>query len=279
MNTRNKIIIVEIFLILILSNSGNAWTSTVGTNSSSWSISRQSGNISFELSGFVEGKISPVKYQDVVLGSYHSCYSEVRVNDVRLRERTSALEGAIYLDNQISLKSYTENDVKIEVTKPSGSNIFTIAHYEQWPVLMRANRNIEYSGRQINNRDFEGNNLNFAGSNLLFNRELSKQQRTIMWLDRMNATVLATDDNIIVAGFTPTMYLGYSTKIHSMGILDLKYKRTGPDAYPPRTTDYITLSEDNERYYGTYDLERKIEMRSVYRIYNTTEDSVVDWLP
>ena len=103
MNIGRRIAIMPIFFLLIFLNNGNACTSTVGTNGSSWSISRQSGNISFDLSGSVEGKISPVDFHGRILGSYYSGYSDGGANDVRLKERTSALEGAYHSDNQVNL--------------------------------------------------------------------------------------------------------------------------------------------------------------------------------
>ncbi len=39
------------------------------------------------------------------------------------------------------------------------------------------------------------------------------------------------------------------------------------------------LCEGEERYYGNYDLSRKIEMRSVFKKSNDTDDEVDSWLP
>jgi hypothetical protein len=267
-----------ILLALVSSVSADYWSSSVSTNSSSWSITRQSGNISLSLSSAVEGNISPTELHGRVLGAYQSHYAEVKANDVRLRERTSSLEGKYRSEDEISLWSKIDNEVDIEATKPAGSNVYTFTYHEQWPVLMTARRTLEYSGRQINDRDFVGNNRDFVGSNLLYNRELSKEQRTVMWLDQMNATVLATDDAILQAEFMPTKYLGYLIKANTTGIADLSYKLRSSQ-YDVKHQNYPALSEGEERYYGTYDLSRKIEMKSVFEKSNDTDDGADSWLP
>ncbi len=53
------------------------WSSSVDTNSSHWSIYRQSSNISFDLSGSVDGKISPVEFHGRILNPYNAYYAEV----------------------------------------------------------------------------------------------------------------------------------------------------------------------------------------------------------
>ena len=128
---------------------------------------------------------------------------------------------------------------------------------------------------KINDRDFEGNNGDFAGTSFLYNRELSMEQMTVIWLQRMNATVLATNDSILLAEFKPTKYLGYLIRANSTGIADLSY-RLRDYRYDVKHQNYPVLSEGDERYYGTYNLSRKIAMRSIFDNYDTSE---YDWLP
>ncbi len=92
-----------------------------------------------------------------------------------------------------------------------------------------------------------------------------------MWLDRMNATVMATDDAILQADFMPTKYLGYLIKAKTTGIANLGYRQTGQH-YDVKRRAYYAINEDNERYYGIYTLGRKIEMRSVFENYNETDE-------
>jgi hypothetical protein len=273
------ILLVAIFL---LTSNANAvyWSSSVDTNSSHWSIYRESSNISFNLSSSVEGKISPVESRGRILSPYQSYYEEIRANDVRLRQRTSALEGSFKSADEIEMQSVVYPDeIEITVDKPAGTDLYTIEYKnEKWPVFLKASRTINYSGHQINNRDFEGNNGDFVGANFLYNRELSKEQRSIIWLQRMNATVLATDDSILLAEFKPTKYLGNQINAKTTGIADLSY-RLRDSQYDVKHQNYPALSEGEERYYGTYDLTRKIELRSIFEKSNDTDDEAESWLP
>ena len=270
---------ISLIVAIGLTFNANAiyWTSSIDTNSSHWSIYRQSSNISFDLSGSVGGEISPVESHGRILKPYQSFYEEIGANDVRLRERTSALEGSYKSVDEIKMQSTVyPNDIEILVDKPIGTDIYTIEYTgEQWPVIIKASKAIAYSGKQINDRDFEGNNGDFAGTSFLYNRELSKEKMTVMWLQRMNATVIATNDSILLAEFKPTKYLGYLIRANSTGIAVLSY-RFRDYRYDVKHQSYPALSKGDERYYGTFSLTRKIEMRSTFENYDTSE---YDWLP
>ena len=144
--------------------------------------------------------------------------------------------------------------------------------------MIMASRRVGYSGQRINDRDFEGNNGDFVGANFLYNRELSTEHKSVIWLQRMNATVLATNDTILSAELEPTKYLGYQIQANSTGIADLSY-RFRDSQYDVKHQNYPALSEGEERYYGTYDLTRKIEMRSVFEKSKDTDDEADSWLP
>ena len=101
----------------------------------------------------------------------------------------------------------------------------------------------------------------------------------MMWLDRMNATVEATDEAILVAEFQPTKYLGYLIRANTTGIADFSY-RMSDSKFDVNRQNYPALSEGEERYYGAFDLARRIEMRSVFEKPNdTTEDDDENWTP
>jgi hypothetical protein len=273
------ILLVAIFL---LTTNANAvyWSSSVSANSSHWSIYRQSSNLSFDLSSSVEGKVSPVESRDRILSPYQSYYAEVGTNDVRLRQRTSSLEGSFKSTDEIMMQSVVYPDeIEITIDKPVGTDLYTIEYKnEKWPVFIKASRTLAYSGRQINDRDFEGNNGDFVGANFLYNRELSKEQRSVIWLQRMNATVLTNNESIFLAEFKPTKYLGYEIKASTTGIADLSY-RLRDSKYDVKHQNYPALSEGEERYYGSYDLLRRIEMKSVFKNSNETGDEADNWLP
>lgn len=274
-----KILVLGIVFLLLSTAGANYWSSDISTNTTSWSIYRQSSNISFNLSSSIEGTISPIEHHGRVLGAYQSHYAEIGSNDVRLRERTSGMEGTYRSEDELSLWSRIDPEVDVKVVKPAGTDVYTFSYEEHWPVVLTSNRTLEYSGRQINDRDFGVNNNDFVSSSMLYNRELTKEQTTVMWLDRMNATVLATDEAIIDAEFQPTKYLGYLIRANTTGIADFSY-RMSDSRYDVKRQNYPALSEGEERYYGAFDLARKIEMRSVFEKPNDTTDEEADtWLP
>lgn len=267
---RRGYLVLVVLLCLMICASADYWASSVGTNSTSWSIFRQSQNLSFNMTGSVEGSVSPVEIHGRTISPHLSYYLEVEVNDLKQRERTSALQGNYMSEEMMSLWSNLDNDVIINMAKPAGTDEYKIHYYEQWPASLISNKVITYSGKGINDRDFVGNNYDFAGSNLLYNQNLSKERRTVMWLYRTNATVRATDDAIILAEFQPTKYLGYLIRTHTTGIADLSY-RQADSQYDAKRQYYPPISEGDEMYYGAFDLGRMIEMRSVFNNYNETD--------
>ncbi len=267
--------ILSVFLITIMisCSDANYWSSTVGTNSGYWYIYRQTSNVSFNSTQTVIGNISPVQgMHGRVLSPYQSSYSKIKYNDVSLIERESALEGSYASASQIKMISQINNNViDIGFSKPIGSDIYTINYPEEWSVQLVAAKAINYSGKSINDWAYNGNNNDFINLNLLYNRQLVRESKTVMWLQRMNATVQATDDRIISAEFNPTKYLGRSDRIHSTGIADLSYKQAG-STYNAKRYNYPPVGEGRERYYGTFDISRLMEMKSVDVIPHQEDD-------
>ena len=265
---------ISIGLILLLTfittASAVSQSIEVGANSSSWSVHRQSENLVFDYSQSVQGTVSPVDYKGRSLSPYYSGYQDVNVNDVRLRDRTSALQGSYRSEEKMNMQSDTTNPTLINYTY--GSGIFTIQFFEVWPVILKSSKTIEYSGIEINDREFAGNNLDFAGSNLLYNKELSKETNVGMLLRNMNATVLATNDAILSANFMPNKEMYYDTRTYTTGIVDMKYKQTS-SSYDFKHGTYRVLGEGDERYVGNYSISRSIHMNSDFR-YNGLE---YDW--
>ena len=261
-----------LLMIFIISASAEFRSLTVGTNSSSWSIFRQSENLSFDYTQSVQGTVSPVDYKGRSLSPYHSGYQDVNVNDVRLRDRTSALQGNYSSEEQMNLQSDTSSPTTIETTFESG--IYTIKFFDQWPVLLRSSKTIKYSGKGINNREFAGNNLDYAGSNLLYNKELSKETNVGMLLRTTNATVFAANETFLSADFMPNKELYYNSRTYTTGIADLKYRQTGPN-YDFKRGAYSMIGEGEERYSGSYNITRSIYMKSDFQEYIPDDE----WLP
>jgi len=255
---------------LMSTASGVSWSGSVGnvTDGSYWGIHRESGNFSFNLSGSVEGEISPIQVTPSgrIASSHSSRYTDMKANDVRLLERTAALEGVYKSEEDVFLKANASNDVIMTITKPAGSDIWTVKWFENWPVTLNASRSINYEGRGINDRDCAENNLNGVSNNFLYNREFSMDRVANLELERMNATVKANNNTILKADVMPSISLNYNIKSHSTGIADLAYRQIG--------SSRSVVNYGEERYYGTFDIDRAIEMRSNFTDY--TDD--LDWL-
>lgn len=118
----------------------------------------------------------------------------------------------------------------------------------------------------INDRDRAGNNGDSVGSSFLYNTELSKERNVALRLDRLNATVIATNDTIVSSEVLPTRSTVYDLDSHSTGIADLRYRQVDVRG------DLINLGE--ERYSGTYDITRKVKMELV----DTNVTNKTDWL-
>jgi len=267
MKSRSFLILLLALVALLPIAYSASWSSTVSTNSGSWSIFRQSENLSFDYSQSVQGQISPVDYRGRSLSPYHSYYKDLNVNDVRLKERTAALQGSYSSEEQLLLKSSINNSVNMTIVKPAGSDVYTIDFYEKWPVKLSYAKSMNYSGKEINNREFVGNNKDYVGANFLYNHEFSEERSLNMSLERMNATILATDEAIDLGEVKATRDTQYKLQSHSTGIANFKWRQVG-------TEDEI-LNAGDERFVGVYDIAKNIRMKSRF---NTIlkED---EWLP
>jgi len=272
-NQYQKVIIAYlIVLALVFAAQAEKTEISVGTNTTTWAISRESETLKFSYAQYVEGSISPVEYRGRPLSPYHSSYEEVDINDIRLRDRTSALMGSYASMKQITLEANTTENSQLNLVHENGT--YTLQFTEEWPAILRSSRSLRYSGQGINSREYAGNNLDFAGSSLLYNTELSKDSDIDMLINRMNATVLATDDAIRHAELMPEKEMRYDISTHTTGIADLKYGFSILQADMKKIT-YPLASEGEERYYGTYNINRSMRMKSSFPLY----EPVADWLP
>jgi hypothetical protein len=185
-----------------------------------------------------------------------------------VRERTAALEGKYSSEELLTLRSSINNSVNVSITKPSGSDIYTIEFYERWPVRLSYSKSMAYAGKQINNREFVGNNRDFVGANFLYNQVFSKERSLRMTLERMNATLFATDEAIDLGEVKATRDTQYRLQSHSTGIASFKYLQAGAE-------EGEILNAGDERFVGTYDIVKNLRMRSRFDL-RRSED---DWLP
>jgi hypothetical protein len=262
-----KLVYIALLLALISSANAVSWSGSVKTDSDAWSITRESSNLSFTYEQSVHGQISPVDYRGRTLSPYHSFYEDVLLNDVGVKERTSALQGSYSSEELLSLKSSTTDSVNSTIYKPAGSDVYTIDFYETWPVKLSYSKSMNYSGKGINNREFVGNNHDYVGANFLYNHEFSKERSLNMRLERMNATILATDDAIDYGEVKATRDTQYRLQSHSTGIANFKWRQVG-------TEDEI-LNAGDEQFVGVYDIAKNIRMKSRF----DTIQKEDDWLP
>jgi len=214
------------------------------------------------------------------LQPYQAYYAELEANDILLSDRTNALEGIYKSLDDISMQSRVYPDqIDILVDKPVGTEIYKIDYKnEKWPVFLKSARSISYSGRNINDREFQANNGDYTKSRFLYNHDLVKDKFSVMWLQRMNATVLATNDALLSAELEATKYLGEQIIANTTGIADLSYGfRDSRYDFKHNTYSYKIIKE--ERYYGSYNLSRKIEMKSMFDRSNDTKDDDDSWMP
>jgi hypothetical protein len=195
--------------------------------------------------------------------------------DVRLNERTAASEGNYSSQEHIDAWAQIRMPVGLDIVKSTSSDTYAIKFIERWQANISSSQKLEYSGKNINNRDFAGNNFDFVGANLLFNKNLSKDRIIEMRLDRMNATVLATEDNIIQIERKPTREFNYQISTSTTGIADLKYQQSGSEFDRVALTGYEILNKGDERYYGSFNITKKLNMKS--RFPDSKESD--QWLP
>ena len=271
----HKIVYIMLLLAALIGCvSAESWTGQVITNTSSWQISRQSTNLSMDISGYVEGTISPVERQGRVLSPYAHYSKDVAANGVTIKERTAAYQGKYKAEEQLKMRSKLLS-AGYEINKPAGTSIWTVDFYSEWPLFINSSRSIDYIGRSINDKELIGNGEDNVGAAFLYNTKLSKEENFKLSTKSLNATIIATDDKILDAELDEDKELDYGLNVHSTGIADLKFKQSSSH-YVIGSGDYATLSESEERYVGDYNITRKIRMKSDHDREKLEDES---WLP
>jgi hypothetical protein len=273
-------VLLRLILILLIMLPGMAssdsWFGYVKTTEDIWSIYRHGNNMTFESDQQIEGKIKAFEGpRGRILSPYCSHFQDMNLIDVRLNERTGAMEGNYSSEEHINAWARIRMPVGLDITKTTYSDTYFIKFIERWQANISASQRLEYSGKSINNRDFSGNNFDFVGTNLLFNKNLSKDRIIEMRLESMNATVLATDDDIIQVDRKPTRDLNYQISTSTTGIADLRYQQSGSELDRVALTGYEILNKGEERYYGSFNITKKIHMKS--RFPDSKESD--QWLP
>jgi len=221
--------------LISTSSLADSWYGTVITNSSSYIINRQGITFSLHFEESTKGVISPLKLttRGRTESGYHSRYANVKANEVVLKERTHAEEGALKYAEITDLRATAESDVSREIAKKKGENLYVIEFSEDWPVVLKSGRRISYIGTGINDRDYGGNNLDFAGTGFLYNTNLERERYYRMILRDLNVTVLVVNESrreyITAVDFMPVRQLRYQASSVSTGIADFKYGQASQD--------------------------------------------------
>ena len=263
---KEKLALILIILIMLPGiGYSDSWFGYVKTTDDFWSVYRHGDNMSFESDQYIEGEIKAfVGPRGRVLSPYCSHFENMNLIDVRHNERTAASEGNYSSQEHIDAWAQIRMPVGLDIAKSTYSDTYLIKFIERWQANISASQRLEYSGKGINNRDFSGNNFDFVGANLLFNKNLSKDRTIEMRLDKMNATVLATDNDIIQVERKPTRDLNYQISTSTTGIADLRYQQSGHEFEQAPLTGYEIINRGEERYYGAFNMTKKIRMKSQF---------------
>lgn len=217
---------------------------------------RQNANISLDMSG-----------SSIGAGTYQR-YTEMKLNDVRMRERTAADNGTLDTSERVRLIAAAAYPIEITLDKfPGGQNYILVVN-ETWPVAMAASRSIDYVGKSLSNRDFLGNNLDFVGASYYQTKDLRMDRSAFMELRRARFEVVANDSTkgIYEDSFLPAKSIDYRLSSLSKGTATLRYRQT---------QDHSTANEGFESYTGEFLISRHISMHSPG--WNVTE-SELDWM-
>jgi len=248
-----------IVVLVLLSSSLSALCAfyEISEDETGWTTGyRRSMKASFELSGFALGD-----------GTYRR-YTEIDVNDVRMRERIAATEGSLDTEESITLSADDKIPWESELEKLPGGQDYTLTVNETWPVSLTAKRSTDYVGQGMNDREIFGNNLDYVGSQHLYTTDFRKDRTCDLDLNNtwFEALLNDTTNTILEDIFRPAKTTDYNLDSYSTGLVILKYRQS---------SDRELASESEERYAGTFSIQRHISMASPG--INKTEQEV-DWL-
>jgi hypothetical protein len=229
-----------------------SWSASVDT----WSTDRQSSTLNFSYVDNMNGSITDmaVTAQGRSIKGYHSHFLDINLNNIRLKERTSAKTGEIGGEEKVDLVSVATNDVVNVVSKPVNDLNYYFDYTERWPVKLSARRAMGYLGEGINDQEFSSNNMDYVGSNSLYGKRYYLDRFVILNLNRTNISVVATiSGGFKNADFLFTKNTSFRQEIWSTGIADLRYHLASMEGTRPDVTG-------EERFFGDYKLKTRLFM-------------------
>jgi hypothetical protein len=224
---------------------------------------RQSQNVTMHVSGFSMGD-----------GSFNR-YGEIGLDELTIKDRTSAANGSIFLKEKVDIKADDSNDVTFAANKPPGVNDWYVTVNESWPARIDSYRSLDFKGRQINDQESFGDNFEHAGSSLLYAESLRKDTAVTLILKDAEFKAIINDTNnnsnlsnkslsnftvIVSDKFLPNLTLIMDQRLSFTGQATLKYKHS---------QDRVPVLEGEDNFWGTFTTERNINSTSVH--YNFTD--------
>jgi len=293
------ILCIAAYLFLSPGVQATSWFGSVSTDGSSWSIVRQSQNLSAHLTEQTDGTVAPLKItpQGRSVAGYHSRYANVNVNDVMLKERTSATKGYLKSAEQTDLISSIDGNITQKVRGRGNATIeiVEVNFSEEWPVLLKNQRHIYYNGSEINDRIFGGNNWDYAGTSSLYNSQYEQERAYGLFLRHLNISITAVlinesivaDDNKVTfrnssyvtsVDYLPSRITRYDSRTYSTGITDLKLAHASDNQLSStKGLGHINYdSQVEQRYYGHFQMNMSLNETTWMPLpVNLTEDN---WL-
>ena len=278
--TTALLIIIIIYLINGSALASQYWAQGYSGPGGYWSIERQSSGTGItEFNSDIRGSITPVRVTPSgrSINGSASKYSSLLVNDVGSKEKLSALEGRIIIQDG-TFFAYTDNDGGYTTTIGFPGGNYHAENQELWPVVLLSRNDVNYKGSEINDVGEVRNTYDRIGEKLLYNKNFEKDLLVNTSLTRFNATVDVVN-NSILAEIQPTKWLNYNLNIKTTGIADLSAGIVDTK-FDVRHRNYPYSMQNEERYVGNYNIQRKIQVNSTFNnFFDQDYNPGNNWLP
>ena len=279
LKTITALLIIIIYSINSTGLAALTWSSEFTGEGGHWSIERQSsGTAIMESNSDIRGSVTPIRVTPAgrSINSFASKYSSSLVNDVGSKEKLSALEGRIIIQEG-SFFAY-DDTLGYKLTSTYSPGHYHAEHYEQWPVFWISRNVVNYKGSEINDLGEVRNTYDRIGEKLLYNKNFEKDLFVNTSLTRFNVTVDVVNESIS-AEIQPTKWLNYILSTKTSGIADLSAGIVSTK-FDVKHQNYPYSMKNEERYVGNYDIRRKIQVNSTFK--NPFDEDFYpgeNWLP
>ena len=273
------LLIITIYLINSSALASQYWAAGFTGPGGYWSIERQSsGTGIMESNSDIRGSITPVRVtpSGLSIKGEASKYSSLLVNDVGSKEKLSALEGRIIIQEGSYFAYDDTGGYTLTAGFPGGN--YHALNQELYPVVLLSRNVINYKGSEINDLGEVRNTYDRIGEKLLYNKNFEKDLFVNTSLTRFNVTVDVVNDTIL-AEIQPTKWLNYYLNTKTSGIADLSAE-TVNTYYDVKHRNYPYSMQNEERYVGNYNIQRKIQVNSTFNTFFDEDFNPGDnWLP